>query len=47
MTAKELEDWLKQKQSQSADWQGESGETIGHERCLYLYPMQLECIPGR
>lgn len=38
MTAKELEDWLKQKQSQSAGWQGESGETIGHER--YLTTMQ-------
>ncbi|OQE23233.1 hypothetical protein PENSTE_c009G01840 [Penicillium steckii] len=31
MTANELRDWLKQEQSQEAGWQGESGETVGHE----------------
>lgn len=36
MTAKELQDWLKQEQSQESGWQGESGETIGHERCVHM-----------
>ena len=33
MTADELEDWLKQEQSESSGWVKEdgSGETIGHE----------------
>jgi hypothetical protein len=32
MTPNELRDWLKEEQSQSSGWIGESGETIGHER---------------
>lgn len=34
MTADELEDWLKEEQSESSGWdKGDgSGETIGHER---------------
>ncbi|KAJ5572386.1 hypothetical protein N7535_006046 [Penicillium sp. DV-2018c] len=31
MTSTELRDWLRQEQSQSSGWKGESGETIGHE----------------
>ncbi|KAJ5240886.1 uncharacterized protein N7469_002477 [Penicillium citrinum] len=31
MTANELRDWLKEEQSQESGWQGDSGETIGHE----------------
>lgn len=31
MSAKELEDWLKEESSESAGWGGESGETVGHE----------------
>lgn len=36
MTSQELRDWLKQERSQSAGWQGESGETIGHERYVHI-----------
>ncbi|PYI11712.1 hypothetical protein BO78DRAFT_393075 [Aspergillus sclerotiicarbonarius CBS 121057] len=31
MTPNELREWLKDTQSQSSGWAGESGETIGHE----------------
>ncbi|KAJ5543627.1 hypothetical protein N7461_009630 [Penicillium sp. DV-2018c] len=31
MTSTELRDWLRQEQSQSSGWKGESCETIGHE----------------
>ena len=37
MTANELRDWLKQEQSQEAGWQGESGETVGHERYVQYF----------
>lgn len=36
MTPNELRDWLKEEQSQSSGWSGESGETIGHERSHLL-----------
>lgn len=36
MTANELRDWLKEEQSQESGWQGDSGETIGHERCVRI-----------
>ena len=34
MSPDELWTWLQEEQSQSSGWQGERGETIGHERYI-------------
>jgi len=41
MTANELRDWLKEEQSQESGWQGDSGETIGHERYVRIVITRL------
>ena len=43
MTADELETWLHEEQSETAGWdKGDgSGETIGHERCVFHVPFRV------
>ena len=49
MNPDELWTWLQEEQSQSSGWQGERGETIGHERLAHilytgLCAMYAECM---
>ncbi|RHZ57285.1 DUF3140 domain-containing protein [Aspergillus thermomutatus] len=46
MTPNELRAWLKEEQSQSSGWKGESGETIGHESGRKIVAI-LEHNPSR
>ena len=36
MDPDELWAWLQEEQSRSSGWQGERGETIGHERLAHI-----------
>lgn len=49
MSSSELEDWLKEEQSEGSGWAKDdgSGETVGHERCVAIHYVDAICLQSK